>query len=93
VEKRKLLFGLFIGAIIGASVTILDKDVRSFTKGRLIRAKDKTNHLVKNPSETVANVRIKLNNLSETLSHRAGQAIHTLEKIEETLDQFTHKHK
>lgn len=91
MEKRKLLFGFVIGAIIGASVTILDKDVRNFTKNRLISAKDKTNHIVKNPSKTVADVRMKLNNISETLSHRAGQAIHTLEKLEQTLDQFTRK--
>lgn len=91
MEKRKLFSRIIIGAIIGASTALLDKDVRHYTKKRLINAKDKTSYFVKNPSKTVGEIRTKLNQLNNTLSGHARQAIDTLEQLEQTLEKFVDK--
>ena len=91
MEKRKLFSRIIIGAMIGASTALLDKDVRNFTKKRLIDAKNKTSYFIKNPSKTVGELRTKLNTLNDTLSGRAGQAIDTLEQLEQTLEKFIDK--
>jgi len=91
MEKRKLFSRIIIGAMIGASTALLDKDVRNFTKKRLIDAKNKTSYFIKNPSKTVGELRTKLNTLNDTLSGRAGQAIDTLEQLEQMLEKFIDK--
>jgi len=91
VEKRKLFSRIIIGAVIGASTALLDKDVRQYTKNSIIKAKDKTSDFIKHPSKTVGKMRIKLSDMNDTVSHVAGQAIDTLEKLEQTLEKFIDK--
>lgn len=88
MERRKLFSYMVIGAIVGASTALLNKDVRQYTKNTLVKAKDKTTHFIKYPSKSVGNIRTKLKKVNETMSEVTEQTINTLEKIEETLEVF-----
>jgi len=91
MEKRRLVSGMVIGAIVGLAAVMADQSVRKYAKEKVAKAVDQTSSMIKQPSITVNRFRQGLNKFNETFSSRTSQTVNTLEKIEETLEKFTHK--
>jgi len=91
MEKRRLVSGIVIGAIAGLAAVMTDRKVRKYTKEKLTKTVNQTSHIMKHPSETVNRFRHRLDKFNETFSTRASQTVNTLQKLEETLEKFTHK--
>lgn len=89
--KRKLFIGMAAGAIAGGLAALLDKETRVYTKNKLSQAKEKSGQLVKNPSETVRDMRLAFDQLSQNVTVNIQKAVNTLDQVEQSLDKVSKK--
>lgn len=89
--KRKLILGVTAGAVIGGVVALFDRETRDFAKDKLATAKSGSSYVINNPSEAIHNLRNTFDQLNQTLSSGAANAINALEQVETTLDKVTNK--
>lgn len=89
--KRKLIIGVIVGAVAGGLVSLFDQETRAYTKSKLSQAKAKSSDLMKNPSQTVSDIRSTFDRINESVSGNLQKAINTLNEVEESLDKVTNK--
>ncbi|MBU5468177.1 YtxH domain-containing protein [Virgibacillus sp. MSJ-26] len=87
--KRKLIIGVIVGAIAGGLTTLFDSEARAYTKSKLNQAKATTGNLVKNPSQTVGDIRSTVDRINNTVTGSLEKAINTLNDVEESLETIT----
>ncbi|WP_373895360.1 YtxH domain-containing protein [Virgibacillus natechei] len=91
MSKRKLFLGVVSGAVVGGLVTLFDRETRHYAKNKLTTVKSSTTYMVKNPSETVHNIRVALNSLNDNLSSGSSNLMNALEQVEDSLEKVTNK--
>ncbi|HLS09704.1 YtxH domain-containing protein [Lentibacillus sp.] len=89
--KQKLCLGLLIGTIAGGLLSLLDRDARSYARGKMAVVKSGSSYYMKRPSEAVKNAKNAFDRFNDTFTRGADNAINALEQVENTLDQFTNK--
>ncbi|TFJ91354.1 YtxH domain-containing protein [Lentibacillus salicampi] len=89
--KQKLCLGLLIGTIAGGLLSLLDRDARSYAKGKMSDVKNGSSYYIKRPSEAVKGVKDAFGRFNTQFTNGADNAINALEQVENTLDQFTNK--
>ncbi|HLR75826.1 MAG TPA: YtxH domain-containing protein [Virgibacillus sp.] len=87
--KRKLIIGVIVGAVAGGLTTLFDSDTRAYTKAKVSQVKTKSSDLMKNPSQTVGDIRNTFDQINENVSGTLQKAINTLDDIEESLESVT----
>src|SRR5690625_7926131 len=83
--KRKIIIGVIVGAIAGGLTTLFDSEARAYTKSKLNQAKATTGNLVKNPSQTVGDIRSTVDRINNTVTSSLEKAINTLYDVEKSL--------
>ncbi|UJL47294.1 YtxH domain-containing protein [Virgibacillus sp. NKC19-16] len=91
MSKRKLFLGVVTGAVVGGLVTLFDRETRHYAKNKLTTVKSGTTYMVKNPSETVHNMRVALNKLNDNLSSGSSNLMNALEQVEGSLEKVSTK--
>ncbi|MFC4556804.1 YtxH domain-containing protein [Virgibacillus kekensis] len=91
MAKRKLCLGVFLGAILGGLVSLLDSDTRYYTKRKMNVAKSQSSYFMKNPSEGVRKLRKGFDTFNKKFSSSTESTLKMLEQAEETLDKFAKK--
>lgn len=91
--KQKLLTGILLGATAGGLMTLMDQDVRKYTKQKLVLAKSHSVSILKNPSAFVQKTRITFDQYSHKFHENAASAQNALEQIEETVQKVTNRTK
>ncbi|TMN22829.1 YtxH domain-containing protein [Lentibacillus cibarius] len=87
--KRKLCLGIVVGSIVGGLLSLLDREARSYAKGKWSDVKSGSSYYVKRPSEAVQAVKDVCNQFNEQVTTGADNAMNALEQVEHTLSQFT----
>ncbi|MBY7142727.1 YtxH domain-containing protein [Virgibacillus sp. NKC19-3] len=93
MSKRKLFLGVVTGAVVGGLVTMFDRETRYYAKNKLTTVTSGTTYMVKNPSETVHNIRVALAKFNDSLSSGSSNLMNALEQVEDTLDKVSTKDK
>ncbi|MFS0674609.1 YtxH domain-containing protein [Ornithinibacillus sp. 179-J 7C1 HS] len=91
--KKRLISSIAIGAAIGGIAALFDWDTRNYTKHKLSNVKDKSVEMIKNPTISVHNARIAMEEFSESLVYQAENAVNALEQVENTLTRVTSRPK
>ncbi|OEH91327.1 YtxH domain-containing protein [Bacillus solimangrovi] len=81
--QNKLIHGMLIGAVVGAAVTLFDRDTRDYTVTRLKKCGSTTWNCVKNPSQTVENVSNTVSSMQKRTKVLAEDATFFVEKFKE----------
>ncbi|CDQ42054.1 MULTISPECIES: hypothetical protein [Virgibacillus] len=89
--KRKLFLGVFIGATVGALVSLFDKETRAYSKEKLTAAKSGTSYLMKHPSDAVHTVRSAFDTFNQAFTRGAESTLNALDQVESTLESFANK--
>ncbi|GGK03954.1 hypothetical protein GCM10007063_27870 [Lentibacillus kapialis] len=89
--KRKLCLGLLIGTIAGGLLSLLDREARTYAKGKMKDVKSGSSYYIKRPSEAVKGAKDVFGRFNTTFTKGADNAINALEQMEGTLEQFTKK--
>lgn len=86
--KRKLMTGIIVGASIGGLISLMNEDARKYAKEKANEAVDNVQQCIKNPAETVKQVREKVETLNEAISSNASSAVNALEQVENSLNKL-----
>lgn len=91
--KKRLLTSIAIGAVAGGIAALFDWDTRHYTKHKLTTMKDKSVDIIKNPTVSIHNARIAMEEFSESLIYQTENAVNALEQVENTITKVTSKTK
>ncbi|WP_156645670.1 YtxH domain-containing protein [Lentibacillus sp. JNUCC-1] len=89
--RNKLLTGILLGAAVGGLAMLFDRETREYTGRKLSAAKTSTVNCVKNPSNTVMQLRTTVDKYNTAFVQNAEQAINALEQVGETIEKFQDK--
>lgn len=89
--KRTLLTGIFVGASIGALVSLLNEDAREYAKESLAKSCDNLSYYAKNPADAINTVKQTVLSINETIENNAGSAVNALEQVESSLNKVLKK--
>jgi hypothetical protein len=89
--KRRLISSIAIGAAVGGIAALFDWDTRNYTKHKLSNAKNKSVEVMKNPTLSIHNARIAMEEFSESLTYQTENAVNALEQVENTIARVTSK--
>lgn len=91
--KKRLITSIAIGAAAGGIAALFDWDTRNYTKHKLTSMKEKSVDIVKNPTVSIHNARIAMEEFSENLVYQTENAANALEQVENTLAKVSSKTK
>ncbi|MET3683136.1 gas vesicle protein [Alkalibacillus flavidus] len=77
--------GLVIGALSGFVLSLIQRDERQHVLGQSKRAAGQVKHIYQNPSESVRQLRLKLNDVMTNVD----QFVQQLDQVQQKLDQKT----
>lgn len=86
--KRKILTGVVLGATVGGLLSLLNDDARKYAKDKSSEIYDQLQGYVQDPSNTVKNVREKIEAINELVENNANSAVNALEQVEKSLTKF-----
>lgn len=89
--KRKLIMGVIVGAMAGGLATLVDPEARAYTKNKFSEAKATSSNLLKNPSQTISDIRSTFDRVNDAVSGNLQKAINTLSDVEDSLEKVTGK--
>ncbi|HEX6593017.1 MAG TPA: YtxH domain-containing protein [Bacillota bacterium] len=87
--KRKLFTGIIVGAVVGGLTSLVDREVREYTKNKCSAIKATSGYYIKHPSEAIRNARVTFDQFNQTVSTGVENTINALEQVEEALDTVT----
>lgn len=82
-DENKLLKGLLIGAAVGACISLLDKKTRQEVIEKGKQTTECMKHYVENPSEAKEKIKMKLNEVRQTLHTVSDDLTFMNEKVKE----------
>lgn len=91
--KRRLVSSIAIGATVGGIAALFDRETRNYTKQQLSVVKDKSSNLIHNPTQSIHNARLAVEEFSEGFAYQAQNAVNALEQVENSLGKLTSKTK
>ncbi|HLR80853.1 MAG TPA: YtxH domain-containing protein [Bacillota bacterium] len=91
--RRKLFTGIIVGAVVGGLTSLVDREVREYTKKKCSSFKETSGYYIKHPSEAVRKARVRFDEVNQTVSKGVTNTINALEQVEEALDSVTNSSK
>jgi|GEM_PF-1885333 len=85
--QQKLWKGVWIGALIGGALVLIDKDTRQYVSVRSREAGTKYKGYVTNPSDAIHTVRVNYEQFSKRVSKGLEDLIEILNKAEDILNR------
>ncbi|KGX88170.1 YtxH domain-containing protein [Pontibacillus litoralis] len=82
MRKNKLMAGIAIGAVVGAALSMFDKETREQATSCLKKAKTQTQVYVKHPSQAARDARTTFENTVQTIDRTTTEAMSVLTKLE-----------
>ncbi|WP_112179922.1 MULTISPECIES: hypothetical protein [Paraliobacillus] len=91
MAKGLMYKGMLLGAIVGGSITLLDRTTRKEVITGLKKTKNKTFYYLNHPSVYMGNLRMQCESATNTLLDGMNTTIKLINKVQETLEETENK--
>lgn len=85
--KRRIISHIVIGAIVGAVISLFNKETRTYAKDKITVLKDQINDVKEHPDKAVRTLRTAVEKVNHSLASSAENVLQTLDKVEDKLDK------
>lgn len=85
--QSKLLKGVFLGAVIGGAIALVDKDTREYVGDKSRKTGRKCQGYIQHPSEAIHSLRVSYDSFSSQISKGVEELLELLQKAESMLNK------